>query len=222
MPTQPSVCASIAPRLEAWASERLGEAERRDLAAHLEACPACRTAAVAVDPSALFLAARGTTLPEGFWAGFDTALRQRIAADNHRPALQKWADRLVAALAETRAGLADAWRPAVWLAPAAAAVVVLVTFAVLRPMPPAQIAQAPRIEGIPSPYVPQRPRPEPLTGGPTALGTVGAALAPAGDAILDPPALEEVASPSARVYRFDGAGQDAPPIYLVVDESIEF
>ena len=32
----------------------------------------------------------------------------------------------------------------------------------------------------------------------------------------------EVASPSARVYRFDAADSAVEPIYFVVDESIEF
>jgi len=37
-----------------------------------------------------------------------------------------------------------------------------------------------------------------------------------------PPALEEVGSPSARVYRFTvGSGGDETPIYFVVDEAID-
>jgi len=37
-----------------------------------------------------------------------------------------------------------------------------------------------------------------------------------------PPTLEEVGSPSARVYRFTvGSGGDETPIYFVVDSSID-
>jgi hypothetical protein len=221
MEPQPSVCASIHPRLKAWADEALPEVERQAIAAHLRACSACRAAAAEFDPTVLFLEARGGALPASFWAPFDAALRGRLETETRRPAAARLADRIAAAFAETRATLADAFRPAVWLAPAAAAMVVLVTLAVLRPAPP-QIAQAPRIDGIPSPYTPPRVRPELPTGSAPGSASVGTALRPAGDSLPERPTLEEVSSPSARVYRFDAAGQDAPPIYFVVDESIEF
>ncbi|HUD72218.1 MAG TPA: zf-HC2 domain-containing protein [Dongiaceae bacterium] len=221
MEIRPPVCASIDPRLKAWAEEALPEVERQAIAAHLRACPDCRAAATAYDPTVLFLEARGDALPADFWAPFDAALRARLETEVRRPAAARLADRFAAAFAETRATLADAMRPAVWLAPAAAAMVVLVTLAVLRPTPP-QIAQAPRLDGIPSPYAPPRARPDLPSGIAPGSGSVGEAPRPAGDTLPEPPTLEEVSSPSARVYRFDATGPDAPPIYFVVDESIEF
>lgn len=64
-------------------------------------------------------------------------------------------------------------------------------------------------------------------GGPGKIGPVQgpppdlqALSAPAGQDAL--PALEEVGSPSARVYRFTvGSGGDETPIYFVVDEAID-
>ena len=222
MEPRPPVCASFHPRLEAWAAESLPEAERQTIAAHLAACPGCRAAAQAIDPSALFLQARGGNLPESFWTPFDAALRARLAAESRRPVGARLAARVAATAAETRAAFADAWRPAVWLAPAAVAMMVLVTLAVLRPVPPPQLAQGPRVDGLPSPYAPPRARIDAPSGSPAASGSVGAVPIPTGDTLTELPALEAVASPSARVYRFDAPGQDAAPIYFVVDESIEF
>jgi len=53
-----------------------------------------------------------------------------------------------------------------------------------------------------------------LPGGPIALSAPGGQDAP--------PALEEVGSPSARVYRFTvGSAGEETPIYFVVDEAID-
>jgi hypothetical protein len=79
-----------------------------------------------------------------------------------------------------------------------------------------------RPDGQRSPYaVPIVPRP-----GAQGTQAGGAALPPqvagARAAALEPPPLEEVQSPAARIYRFDSADQDPTPIYMVVDETIEF
>ena len=221
METRPPVCASIHPRLRLYLDEDLPEAERQAVAAHLLECPGCRAAAAALDPSILMVGARGGPLPASFWASFDAALAERLRAEVRRPAAARLADRIAAALAGSRAAAADAFRPAVWLAPAAAAMVLLVTLAVLRPDPP-RIAQGPRHDGIPSPYTPPRVRPEAPSGGAPAPGMPSTGARSRPDALPEAPTLEEVASPTARVYRFDAAAQDAPPIYFVVDESIEF
>lgn len=221
METRPPVCASTYHRLRHYLDEALPEAERQAVAAHLRECPGCRAAAAALDPSILLVGARGGTLPDSFWAPFDAALAGRLRAEVRRPAAARLAARIAAALAGSRAAAADAFRPAVWLAPAAAAMVLLVTLAVLRPDPP-QVAQGPRLDGIPSPYTPPRVRGEAPSGGAPAPGGAGIGALPRPDALPEPPTLEEVASPSARVYRFDAAAPDAPPIYFVVDESIEF
>src|SRR5207245_180648 len=81
----------------------------------------------------------------------------------------------------------------------------------------------PRAEGPSSPFV--------VPPGSARLGKTGAqggaivpSLAPEAAAAIpsEPPLMEEIGSPGARVYRFtmDGGG-DETPIYFVVDESID-
>ncbi|HET6278795.1 MAG TPA: hypothetical protein VFG08_08430, partial [Candidatus Polarisedimenticolia bacterium] len=115
-------------------------------------------------------------------------------------------------------------RLAYMTAPLAMILVVGATLFVLRPGArdlPGRLAPA---EAIRSPFEPpattRPPRPEQRAAeGRLPELTLSAA---AFDASA-PPALEEVASPGARVYRFDVGGEpDAQPIYLVVDESIDF
>jgi hypothetical protein len=79
-------------------------------------------------------------------------------------------------------------------------------------------------EGLRSPYeqpvTPRRGEAAPRAGeGMVRPGSPG--WTPAG-LLPEAPPLEEVRSAAARVYRLDVAGKDPTPIYLVVDETIDF
>jgi hypothetical protein len=188
-----------------------GEARVRD---HLAGCAACRAALLALDPSALFLDLRREPLPERFWDGFQESLRSRFEAAPPRP---RWAD------------LFRYPRLAYLTAPLAMVLVLGATLLVVRPGRPGiggRVGQ----DGIRSPYAPPAgaPRSGPVgaagTGGEPAAGAVRLG---AGSPLEDPaaglPAIEEVGSPGARVYRFTVGGEgDETSIYLVVDENIDF
>jgi len=226
-------CGACRARLKDWTREGMTDADRRAAAAHLAACDACRREAAALDPALLFTTLRGGALPERFWDGFDRELRARIAAEAARPAPARAAARLAAFAAGVRNAVAWAPNPAIWAAPAVMVLVLGVTVAVLRHDIYVPGPRSPRVEALRPPYAPPG-------GAVRPDGTVRPGVAPTGQAVPpparpavtlvpallsgagDPPTLEEVASPSARVYRFDAADGGAGPIYFVVDESIEF
>jgi len=105
-------------------------------------------------------------------------------------------------------------------APAAMLLILGATLLIVRP---GMHGVRPRTEqgGLRSPYAPPvRPGAAPAPPATAVPGLPGVG----GDATPGaPPVIEEVGSPGARVYRFTvGAGPDETPIYLVVDESIDF
>jgi hypothetical protein len=212
VPAGRSTCDASRALLGARAGGTLADDSERALLAHLAVCGACRAAAAAVDPAVLFLELRSGPLPEPFWAGFDRALAARLES---RPAGFDWRS------------LFRYPRMAYLTTPLAMLLVLGVTMFVARPGGPLSRPG----EGIPSPF--RTPagaaRPAPGRRAPTgASGTPAAAApgSPAGSAATAqgdlPPALEEVGSPKARVYRFSvGAAGDETPVYLVVDESID-
>jgi len=220
-------CGAFRARLTEQARETMTDADRREVAAHMAACDGCRREATALDPAVLFIALRGGALPERFWDDFDRGLRSRIVAEAARPGPARVAARLAAWVAGARDAIAWAPSPAIWAAPAVMVLVLGVTVGVLRHDIFVPGPRSPRVEALRPPYAPPGGtiRPDAAPGGPSlpqavrpAVVLVPALLSGAGD----PPTLEEVASPSARVYRFDATDGGAEPIYFVVDESIEF
>lgn len=208
-------CEMVRGLLPAWSREELDEEARQRLRRHLAGCAACRDEAAILDPSVLFLTLEGRPLQPEFWQGFDAALRARIASD-----------------AATTGGWLAGWigriqvpRLAYVTIPAAMLLVVAGTLLLSRPGAFRTAPNKPPVSsGIPSPYerpiVPRSAGPQ--AARPEASGMASSAAWPHPGPASDLPALEEVGSASARVYRFDGAGNDATPIYFVVDEAIDF
>lgn len=203
-------CGEVAALLPGLAAGDLPDADSGRLRCHLADCAGCRARAAAVDPAVLFLALKDEPLPAAFWTSFDARLRERLAAES------------AGGLSGLRR-LARVWgrMPRVaWLAPAAMAVLLGVTLYVAlpgnvwrpRPSRPADLPQDPyRVGG-------RRPMEAPGTGPDRAAAGLS----------LTPPRpgagaeMEDVASPGARVYRFEvGESGDETPVYFVVDESID-
>jgi putative zinc finger protein len=214
-------CRAYRPRLEAWIRGLTDEEERRAIASHVARCEPCRLEAAGLDPSVLFQALRGGPIPGEFWDGFDARLRARIEAESRQSLAARLSGRLAEQVAAARRALGWAQGPALWAAPAAMLLVLGVTVAVLR-QDLVRGPAGPASEAVRSPFEP------PVVPARPGAGQPGTRTFPGAPAILpglaagagDPPALEVVASPSARIYRFDTAGTS--PIYFVVDESIEF
>jgi len=198
-------CRAVRDELRAAFGRQAFRDARREAAVeqHLEGCSGCRAVRAALDPTAIFQELRGQALPGDFWAGFDRTLRARLEAEAGR----------------RRAGwLGLGWggarlpHPALLAAPLAMVLVFALTMAVLRPG---------RHNGVlRSPYAPAAGmRREAVRFERPALARPAPGTSPA---YVEPPALEEVASPAARVYRFDAGDDDATSIYMVVDETIDF
>jgi len=204
-------CGEVAPLLPALVDGSLPEPDGRRLRDHLAGCGGCRARAMAVDPTVLFLALRDEPIPDSFWTSFDARLRERLAAESGggqsriRRFVRTW----------TRL-------PRVaWLAPAAMVVLLGGSLYVLLPgtgwrprsSRPGDVLQDPyRDMGRRTPET-TAPGPDRKTPG---LPPVTAGLPGAG------PEMEGVASPGARVYRFEvGGSGDETSVYLVVDESID-
>ena len=217
MPDHTSVnggaCDASSADLQALLAEDLEPARERTLRLHLSGCPGCREALLALDPGAIFLLELGPApLPAEHWRGFDAALRARIEAE----------------APGGRRGFAAAWiasltwpRPALLAAPAAMLMVLAMSLMIGRPGLFGPAARGHRPEGIPDPYgqVGSARRPAPGRDGlPTAVALKAGEVRQA----IDPPVLEEVVSPAARVYQLEPATGDSIPVYLVVDENINF
>jgi anti-sigma factor RsiW len=199
-------CEAIRIHLSGRSRGDLAAEAESQIQSHLQGCPACRQVAVALDPTAIFTTLRRESLPDGFWTEFDKTLHTRLIAEEDA----SWA-------ARARRALEAAFRPprlTYVAAPLAMVLALGVTLYVARPgFLPSGRPHRPA-DGLQSPYEQTtQPRREPLRA-PVAVA--------AGSLIDSPPPLEEVASPRARVYRLDVAGQDPTPVYFVVDESIEF
>jgi hypothetical protein len=210
-----SDCSVMAPLLERFAAAVLGAEDERRVWEHLAECAACRARRVALaDPGALFLELRDASLPDNHWEGFMERLGERLDREAP-PGRRRWWSGWGTMLRYPRLAYVAT--------PLAMVLVLGATLFVLRPGSRDLAGRLTRTEAVRSPYDRPRPRPprlaERLTGGqPPAF-----ALPVADLESLGPPVLEEVISPGARVYRFDVGGEaDEPPIYLVVDESIEF
>jgi len=209
-------CGAISPLLERFAAAKLGAEDERRVWEHLAGCEACRALRVSeADPGALFVELRNDALPGRHWEGFMERLGARLdqeAPPGRQRFWSGWGDMLRFP------------RLAYVAAPLAMVLVVGATLFVLRPGGRTLPGRLTPTEAIRSPY--DRPgRPRPVRPDPRATrGQIPELTLSAADFDSSgPPALEEVSSPGARVYRFDvGGNTDAPPIYLVVDESIDF
>lgn len=208
-------CDAIAPLLQRFAAAELGVEEEHRVWAHLAGCEACRARRAAeADPGALFMQLRHDTLPDGHWDGFMERLGDRLDREAS-PARPRWWNGWGEMLRYPRLAYVAA--------PLAMLLVVGATLFVLRPGVGNLPGRLTRSEAIRSPF--DRPIPGPVRPDRRAAGGLlpDVTWSAADFDSSGPPALEEVVSPGARVYRFDvGGAADAPPIYLVVDESIDF
>jgi hypothetical protein len=217
----PADCTSIAPLLGHYLAERLGEADRQKVRAHLLSCPGCSTEALQLDPSILFIQLGRERPSPATWAGFDAALRSRLEAEPapRRGFFAGW----------DFGRLETARRPRLAFAAPLAMVALLAGLVFVSQ--PGMILRGPRpqVEGIRPPQeigAPIRPALDPR--GPAERLDRGprASLRLAADEAALLPTLEEVSSPAARVYRLDVAGAptaaDAGAVYFVVDETINF
>jgi len=211
-------CVAVRTLLPAYARGDLDPDREDGLLEHAAGCPACREALAEADPASLFWELRGRSLPGGFWQGFDQSLRARLAEE--RQSGWRWS-----VAWEALGALLRPPRLAYYFAAPLAMVFLLgVTLYVSRPglFGPGPRTHGPE-DGVRSPYsppvVPRRGGADTRADRETAPA---AQLAASGilEAELQP--LEEVSSPAARIYRLDVAGQDPTPIYMVVDETIDF
>ena len=191
--TPRDTCLTVEPFLSSYAAGALDEAAEGRVRDHLAACADCRAALAESDPSVLFLELRRTPLPDHFWAGFGAGLRRRLEAEG------RWRlPRIDWAAASGVRRLAYVVAPLVMVA-------LLGTVFLVRPGGPGFRGLGQQGPGV--------PMPPPLPGPAAPLASAGPVW---------PPALEEVGSPSARVYTFnDDEGGSDTPIYFVVDESID-
>jgi len=209
-------CDVIAPLLARFAAAELGAEDERRIWQHLAGCTSCRARRAAeADPGALFMELRRGSLPDSHWEGFMERLGERLDRET-APARRRWW---------------LAWgemlrypRLAYVAAPLAMALVVGATLFVLRPGSHGLPGRLTPTDAVRSPFdQPRRPRPPRVELRPVEGQLPALILSAADFESSTPPVLEEVASPGARVYRFDvGVETDAQPIYLVVDESIDF
>lgn len=215
----PADCTSIAPLLGHYLAERLEEADRQKVRAHLLSCPACSAEASCLDPSILFMQLGRERPTPASWAGFDAALRSRLAAEAPRGRFAGWDfGRLETAIRMPRLAFAA---PFAMLALLAGLVFVSQPGMILRgPRPQVEGIRPPQEIGAPLRTLDPRGPAERLDRGRRA------SLRLAADEAALLPTLEEVSSPAARVYRLDVAGAptaaDAGAVYFVVDETINF
>jgi len=206
-------CLQVEPHLSSYAAGALDEESERRVRDHLFACAACREAQLERDPSVLFLEMRRAPLPAGFMDRFAADVRRRVEA-GERPRWAPLAGRIPAFSARRLA----------YVAAPVMTLLLLGTLFLMRPGGPGFRGLRKPGEGtVSSPFVVQPGSArlgKPGVKGPGAFPAVPGlpgAVAPGG-----PPLMEDVGSPSARVYRFTvDSGGDETPIYFVVDESID-
>ncbi len=203
--TNGGTCVNIKPLIERFLADDLDPSQERLIRLHADSCEACRQELVAAEPSLLFMELRGRALPESFWTGF----QERLAGCIPAPGFD-WRF------------LARHPRLTFVTAPVLMLLVLGVSLFVVRPW-----SYGPgRGAGESAFRAPRAPAAVPSLPGGTpaerlALGSAGRSdLSVSRTANV--PALEEVGSPGARVYRFTVlSGETETPIYLVVDESID-
>ncbi len=206
-------CLQVEPHLSSYAAGALDEESERTVRDHLFTCAACRAKQLERDPSVLFLELRRAPLPPGFLDRLASDVRRRVEA-GERPRWASFAGGLPAFSARRLA----------YVAAPVMTLLLLGTLFLVRPGGPGfRGFRKPGEGGVSSPFV--------VPPGSARLGKLGAQgpgtlppkpLSPSAAAPGGPPLMEEVGSPSARVYRFTvDSGGDETPIYFVVDESID-
>ena len=206
-------CPGIEPLLSSYAAGALDEASETHVRDHLAACAACRAAQMERDPSVLFLALRRAPLPPGYLDTIASDVRRRVEA-GERPRRAPFTGGLPVFGARRLA----------YVAAPVMTLLLLGTLFLVRPGGPGFPGfRKPGEGGISSPYVVQPGSARIARPGVQRPGSLPPApLAPEAGVAAGPPLMEEVGSPSARVYRFTvDSGGDETPIYFVVDESID-
>jgi hypothetical protein len=217
-------CTKVSPLLGHYIAEKLDEATRLTIRAHLLNCPACSTEARRLDPSILFMRLGQEPAPrsDASWARFDARLRSRLEAEAGR-----------------RRGFFAGWDFGTVRAPRLAYAAPLAMLALLAGLmfvtQPGLIRGPRQVEGIRPPHEiggPVRPTLDPRgpAGGAETVARASLRLSDDDASLL--PTLEQVTSPAARVYRLDvgapavpagGAiAGDSGAVYFVVDETINF
>src|SRR5262245_24145462 len=79
-------CTNLAPLLGHYLAEKVDEATRLAIRAHLLTCPSCSAEAHRLDPSILFMRLGQEPAPrnDASWARFDAQLRSRLEAEAGR------------------------------------------------------------------------------------------------------------------------------------------
>lgn len=206
-------CGAMEPLLSSYVAGALDEESEKTVREHLYACASCRAAQVERDPSVVFLEMHRTPLPEGFLDAIPAEVRRRVEAGD-RPRRRFFLG---------GAPVFSARRLAYVAAPLMA-FFLLGTLVLVRPGGIGfRGPRRPIAGGVSSPFVvpPGSARSgRPATPGQAGIPAVPRLPGPAAPGA--PPLMEEVGSPSARVYRFTvEGGADETPIYFVVDESID-
>jgi len=206
-------CHRLEPHLSSYAAGALDEETELKVRDHLSLCAACRAEMQERDPTVLFLELRRAPLPPGFLDRIAPEVRRRVEA-GERP---RWAP--------FASGIpAFGVRRLAYVAAPVMTLLLLGTLFLVHPGGPRfRGFRRPGEGGVTSPFV--------VPPGSARLGNAGAEGAgiipaapfpPPAAAPSGPPTMEEIGSPSARVYRFTvGSGGDETPIYFVVDESID-
>jgi anti-sigma factor RsiW len=206
-------CEALEPLLSSYAAGALDEESETRVREHLYACASCRAAQVERDPSVIFMEMHRAPLPDGFLETIPADVRRRVEAG-----------------ARPRRGFflggvpVFGTRRLAYVAAPLMAFFLLGTLVLLRPGGVGlRGPRRPGAGGVTSPFVvpPGSTRPgRPATPGQAGIPALPGLTAPAAPGA--PPLMEEVGSPSARVYRFTVEGDaDETPIYFVVDESID-
>lgn len=211
--TMRDACRRVEPHLSSYAAGALDEESEIGVRGHLSECADCRLAQVERDPTAVFLALRRVPLPPGFLDRLASDVRRRVEA-GERPRRRPFA------------GWTPLFSPRrlAYVAAPVLTLLLLGTLFLVRPGGPGSRGlRRPGEGGVTSPFVvpPGSARlSKPGLPGPGTLPPP--TLAPRTTSAGAPPLMEEVGSPSARVYRFTvDSGGDETPIYFVVDDSID-
>jgi hypothetical protein len=206
-------CMAVEPLLSSCAAGALDEAAEQRVRDHLAVCASCRAAQMERDPSVLFLELRRSPLPDGFLDTITVGVRSRLEAEARSRA--RWLGGFAA----------PGSRRLAYVAAPLMTLLLLGTLFLVRPGRPWR--RGPRDAGqgaVSSPYVVPPGSARPGRPGLPSAGPLPpfVPVAPSFGGVGAPPLMEEVGSPSARVYRFTvESGEGEIPIYFVVDESID-
>jgi len=206
-------CRAVEPLLSSCAAGALDEPAERRVRDHLAVCASCRAAQMERDPSVLFPELRRAALPDGFLDGLAAGVMSRLESEARSRV--RWFGWFAA----------PGSRRLAFVAAPLMTLLLLGTLFLVRPGRPWRRGSRDAGQGaVSSPYVVPPGSVRPGRPGLVAPGPLPpfVPVAPSFGGVGAPPLMEEVGSPSARVYRFTvESGGDEIPIYFVVDESID-